>query len=90
MSRGGHKQAQHESAGRANAVAPGVIFTPMADRAGPTSTASPVHARALAMHPMARLGAPEEVAQAVLRLCSKNASFTTGDVIPVDGGCTIP
>jgi len=75
---------------RINAVAPGVIFTPMADRAGFTSTASPIHARALSLHPMGRFGAPEEVAQAVLWLCSKNASFTTGHVIPVDGGFTIP
>jgi NAD(P)-dependent dehydrogenase (short-subunit alcohol dehydrogenase family) len=75
---------------RINAVAPGVIFTPMADRAGFTSPASPVHARALSMHPMGRFGAPEEVAQAVVWLCSKNASFTTGHVIPVDGAFTIP
>ncbi len=75
---------------RINAVAPGVISTPMADRVGFSSPASPGHARALSLHPMGRFGVPEEVAQAVLWLCSKNASFTTGHVIPVDGGFTIP
>jgi len=37
---------------------------------------------------MSRLGAPEEVAQAVL--CSKGASFTTGHTLPVDGGFLTP
>ena len=39
---------------------------------------------------MGRLGAPEEVAQAVVWLCSKGASFTTGHTFPVDGGFLIP
>ena len=38
--------------------------------------------------PMKRLGQPEEVAQAVLWLCSEAASFVTGDVMVVDGGMT--
>ena len=69
---------------RINAVAPAVIVTPMAERAffqDPT-----VQARVVAMHPLGRLGQPEEVAQAVIWLCSKAASFTTGHTLPVDGG----
>ncbi len=38
--------------------------------------------------PMKRMGEPEEVAEAVLWLCSDASSFTTGHVIPVDGGLT--
>jgi NAD(P)-dependent dehydrogenase (short-subunit alcohol dehydrogenase family) len=38
--------------------------------------------------PMKRMGEPEEVAQAVLWLCSDAASFITGHVMPIDGGLT--
>jgi NAD(P)-dependent dehydrogenase (short-subunit alcohol dehydrogenase family) len=73
---------------RINAVAPAVIQTPLADRAGLTNDPAKA-ARVLALHPMGRVGAPEEVAQAVLWLCSKGASFTTGHALPVDGGYLI-
>ena len=69
---------------RINAVAPAVIHTPMAERAffhDPTLTA-----RVTGLHPLGRVGAPEEVANAVVWLCSKGASFTTGHTLPVDGG----
>ena len=69
---------------RINAVAPAVIHTPMAERAFFQDEA--VHARAVAMHPMGRIGQPEEVAQAVLWLCSKASSFTTGHTLTIDGG----
>ena len=39
---------------------------------------------------MGRIGQPEEVAQAVLWLCSQGASFTTGHTLPVDGGYLTP
>ena len=39
-----------------------------------------------AMLPMQRLGTPEEVAEAVLWLCSDNARFVTGQLLAVDGG----
>ena len=39
-----------------------------------------------AMLPMQRLGTPEEVAEAVLWLCSDNALFVTGQLLAVDGG----
>jgi NAD(P)-dependent dehydrogenase (short-subunit alcohol dehydrogenase family) len=74
---------------RINAVAPGVIETDMADRAGFTSNET-VHSRALALHPMGRFGTPKEVAHAVIWLCSKGAAFTTGHALPVDGGFLVP
>jgi len=40
----------------------------------------------MGIHPTARLGAPEEVAQAVIWLYSDAASFITGHPLPVDGG----
>ena len=73
---------------RINAVAPAVIRTPMADRAFFHDPA--ITAMVTARHPMGRVGFPEEVANAVVWLCSKNASFTTGHTLPVDGGYLVP
>ena len=73
---------------RINAVAPGVIRTPMANRAGLTNPEA--EERVLGMHPLGRVGAPEEVANAVVWLCSKGASFTTGHTLTVDGGFVVP
>ena len=69
---------------RVNAVCPGVIDTPMVDR---LSLAMPnLRETLLAMKPMGRLGLPEEVAAAVVWLCSDAASFVTGHALAVDGG----
>jgi NAD(P)-dependent dehydrogenase (short-subunit alcohol dehydrogenase family) len=73
---------------RVNAVAPGVIRTPMAERAFLQNP--DIASRVTALHPMGRLGDPNEVARAVVWLCSENASFTTGHVLPVDGGFLVP
>lgn len=64
-----------------NAVAPGFIKTDMTD-------VLPEKAKemALAAIPMARMGAPEDVANVVAFLASDEASYVTGHVIPVDGG----
>jgi len=43
-------------------------------------------ARVLAMHPMGRFGTTEEVADAVIFLCSNKASYITGHSLPVDAG----
>ena len=69
---------------RINAVCPAVIETPMAD--GAFSQDEELQAHIIAMHPIGRLGQPEEVASATLWLCSDNASFVTGIAHPVDGG----
>jgi len=69
---------------RINAVAPAVIRTDMTQRAFFHDEA--LGAQVTAMHPMGRVGKPEEVAEAVIWLCSKAASFTTGHVLPIDGG----
>jgi 3-oxoacyl-[acyl-carrier protein] reductase len=66
---------------RVNAVAPGVIDTPMAARVNETARARLQTAIALG-----RMGRPEEVAAAVLFLCSPLAGYITGHVLEVDGG----
>ena len=73
---------------RVNAVAPGVIQTPMAERAFFHDAA--LTARVTSMHALGRLGTPEEVASAVVWLCSKGSSFITGHTLPVDGGFVVP
>ena len=40
------------------------------------------------VHPLGRMGVPDEIAAAVLWLCSDEASFITGSAVPVDGGIT--
>ncbi len=69
---------------RVNAVCPGVIDTPMVDRA---SEADPEGIEQfVGMQPLGRMGTPEEVANSVVWLCSDEASFVTGNAYPVDGG----
>jgi len=71
---------------RVNAVCPGAIETPMLDR---FMSASPDGREAmLETEPVGRIGRPEEIASAVLWLCSPAASFITGQAIAVDGGWT--
>lgn len=69
---------------RVNAVCPGVIKTPMVDRF--TGQDKTVEKQFEDMEPVGRMGQPEEVAKAVLWLCSDEASFVTGITMPVDGG----
>lgn len=71
---------------RVNVVCPGVIKTPMIDRF--TGKSKEVEKQFENMEPVGRLGQPEEVAEAVMWLCSDASSFVTGDAIPVDGGWT--
>ena len=66
---------------RVNAVAPGTITTAALAKMSDAYVAD-IKTR----HPMARLGSPAEVGQAILFLASDDASFITGTVLPVDGG----
>ncbi len=70
---------------RVNAVAPGAIETRMYRDFVPTPEAKQYLA---SLHPVGRIGQPEEVASAVLYLCSDGAAFITGQTIPIDGGFT--
>jgi NAD(P)-dependent dehydrogenase (short-subunit alcohol dehydrogenase family) len=69
---------------RVNAVCPGFIRTPMMDRL--TKGKPRLEARLAELGPVGRLGTPEEVAEAVVWLCSDAASFVTGHMMAVDGG----
>ena len=69
---------------RVNAVAPGMVLTPLIHK-----NLTEEHRRFFTqLHPMARLGRPEEVAQAICFLASDEASFITGTCLSVDGGYT--
>jgi len=68
---------------RINAVCPGFVETPMADR---VFRAPGVHKYVLSCHPIGRLGRPTEIAEAVLWMCSDRASFMTGQSLVLDGG----
>lgn len=70
---------------RVNAVCPAVIDTEMTRRAAEDPDALAIMQ---SMHPVGRLGTADEVAAAVLYLCSPAAGFTTGIAMPIDGGMT--
>ncbi len=69
---------------RINAVCPGVIHTAMIDRV--LANDPGMEPAFTAMEPVGRMGRAEEVADAVVWLCSDAASFVTGQAIAVDGG----
>jgi NAD(P)-dependent dehydrogenase (short-subunit alcohol dehydrogenase family) len=69
---------------RVNAVCPGVIQTPMIDRF--THGEARIRKQLVEGEPVGRVGRPEEVAEAVMWLCSDAASFVTGHSMAVDGG----
>jgi NAD(P)-dependent dehydrogenase (short-subunit alcohol dehydrogenase family) len=71
---------------RVNAVAPGTIRTERVRRLPEEPGGIEYVEEIVRMHPMGRLGEPEEVAEAIAFLASDQASFITGAVLPVDGG----
>ncbi len=72
---------------RVNVVCPAFIETPMIENAG-IKEGSDFYDTVVGLHPIGRLGRPEEVADAVVWLCSDAASFVTGHSMLVDGGYT--
>jgi NAD(P)-dependent dehydrogenase (short-subunit alcohol dehydrogenase family) len=73
---------------RINAVCPGLIDTPMSDRMKAAGQTEALDAM-LEQVPIGRVGRPEEIAAAVLWLCSDAASLVVGHALVVDGGYTI-
>ncbi len=72
---------------RINAVCPGTIDTPMV--AGMMATQAEAIKELMKDVPIGRLGRAEEIADAVLWLCSPGASFVIGQALAVDGGYTV-
>ena len=72
---------------RANVICPGLIATPMSDRA---QTNENIKNRLSALQPLnATFGQPEDIAEAALYLASPASRFVTGSVLTVDGGWTV-
>jgi NAD(P)-dependent dehydrogenase (short-subunit alcohol dehydrogenase family) len=69
---------------RVNAVCPGFVRTPMVEQ----GLSGEALAQIAQLHPVGRLGEPEEVAGLVMFLASEAASFITGGAYLVDGGYT--
>jgi NAD(P)-dependent dehydrogenase (short-subunit alcohol dehydrogenase family) len=69
---------------RVNAVCPGYIQTPLIEDALTSNPA--LEAQIVARHPVGKMGKPEDIAEAVVWLCSEAASFVTGHTMTVDGG----
>jgi NAD(P)-dependent dehydrogenase (short-subunit alcohol dehydrogenase family) len=69
---------------RVNAICPGVIHTQMVDRI--TQSNPTLEKQYVQMEPVGRMGQPEEIAEAVVWLCSNAASFVTGQAFAIDGG----
>jgi NAD(P)-dependent dehydrogenase (short-subunit alcohol dehydrogenase family) len=72
---------------RINAVCPGIIDTPMMQRF--TGNTPEGRARVLRQEPIGRMGSPDEIAAAVIWLCSDAATFVVGHVMIIDGGQTV-
>lgn len=75
---------------RINAILPGGVDTPMLERnALPGQSLDDLKALVASRHPMGRIGTTDDIANAVLFLCSTKSSFVTGAGFAVDGGQTI-
>lgn len=76
---------EYSAAGiRVNAVCPGMTRTPFVDAL--TGGNKEIESTIVGMHPIGRMAEPSEIAEAVVWLCSDDASFVTGHALSVDGG----
>lgn len=76
---------------RANCIAPGTVQTPFVEgylEKYHSHEKEKVRAELVARQPIGRLGTPEDIASLVRYLCSEEAGFINGAVIPIDGGWT--
>lgn len=73
---------------RVNSICPGGIDTRMLDSLAGQATGGQMSTRQVMdpLHPIGRIGRPEEVAELIVWLCSDRASFVTGANVPIDGG----
>jgi NAD(P)-dependent dehydrogenase (short-subunit alcohol dehydrogenase family) len=72
-----------------NAIAPGHIVTEAGETMWNESGNEPGFRLFELQYPVRRTGVPEDIANAIAFLCSDDASFITGVILPVDGGLTI-
>jgi NAD(P)-dependent dehydrogenase (short-subunit alcohol dehydrogenase family) len=70
---------------RVNALCPGFTYTPQTKR---LTDDDEMKKKLESLHPMGRLGRPDEIAKAALFLASDESSYVTGASLPVDGGYT--
>lgn len=76
---------------RANCIAPGTVQSPFVEgylEKYHSHEKEKIRAELVARQPIGRLGTPEDVASMVRYLCSKEAEFINGAVLPIDGGWT--
>jgi NAD(P)-dependent dehydrogenase (short-subunit alcohol dehydrogenase family) len=72
---------------RINAISPGTVITDLFERS--LGKDPQMKQKIMEMHPIGRAGTAEEIASAVLWLCSEGAGFTVGQSLTVDGGFTV-
>ncbi|TRY33069.1 glucose 1-dehydrogenase [Aliiglaciecola sp. M165] len=78
---------EHSADGiRTNSICPGCIQTPMIDNLAAAMGNPEAKEQLAAMHPIGRLGTADEIAEAIVWVCSERASFVTGSIFTVDGG----
>jgi NAD(P)-dependent dehydrogenase (short-subunit alcohol dehydrogenase family) len=73
---------------RINAVCPGTVWSPMVEDA--IAGQPEIEQFLVGLHPIGRIGEAEEIANAVIWLCSDDASFVLGHALSVDGGYVLP